>query len=152
MLGETPLGGSPFIPEIQDKLVPPNFRLPILKAYDGGSNPTEHVAAFQAYMALYDTSNALMCRAFPVTLRGPTQMWYNRLRLALIASFDQLAKEFELNFLASVRSKPSVTLLLSVDQKDDEPLSHFVTHFSIEIRGLPDAYPSLIMQVFLMGL
>ncbi|RZR72090.1 hypothetical protein BHM03_00010264 [Ensete ventricosum] len=87
-LGKSSKGRSPFTPKVQDKPIPTNFRLPALESYDGSSDPTKHVVAFRAQMALYDTSDALMCRVFPTTLRGPTRMWYNRLKLATISSFD----------------------------------------------------------------
>nr|XP_009420888.1 PREDICTED: uncharacterized protein LOC104000527 [Musa acuminata subsp. malaccensis] len=79
-------------------------------------------------MALYRTSDALMCRAFPITLRGLARMWYSGLKTRTIASFDQLVKEFELHFMAYARPKPSV------------------------IQGLLDTHPSLLMQAFMIGL
>ena len=54
-------GKSPFTKEVQDKSVPLNFRLLTLETYDGGSDPTEHIFAFQAQLALFGTSDALMC-------------------------------------------------------------------------------------------
>ncbi|RWV95822.1 hypothetical protein GW17_00041511, partial [Ensete ventricosum] len=68
---ESSKGGFPFTPEIQGKPLPATFRLPTLEPYDGSGDPTEYIAAFRAQMALYDTFDALMCRAFLTTLRGP---------------------------------------------------------------------------------
>ncbi|RZR75400.1 hypothetical protein BHM03_00056535 [Ensete ventricosum] len=69
-VGESYKGGSPFTPEIQFKPLPATFRLPTLEPYDGSDDHTEHITTFCAQMALYDTSEALMYRAFPTTLRG----------------------------------------------------------------------------------
>ncbi|RRT31823.1 hypothetical protein B296_00045815 [Ensete ventricosum] len=136
-------GGSPFTPEIQAKLLPATFRFLALEPYDGSGDLTEHIAAFRSQMALYDTSDALMCRAFPTTLRGPARIWYSRLKPTSIPSFDLLEKEFELSFLASARPKSTTASLLGMTQGSDEPLSQFVGWFTSQVQGIPDLHPSL---------
>ncbi|RZS28301.1 hypothetical protein BHM03_00061873, partial [Ensete ventricosum] len=123
---ESSKGGSPFTPEIQDKPLPANFRLPVLELYDDSCDPAEYIVTFHAQMALYDTSDALMCRAFPTTLREPARTWYCRLKPTSISSLDLLAKEFKLNFLASARPKSTVVSPLGLAQGNDESLAQFI--------------------------
>ncbi|RWW65570.1 hypothetical protein BHE74_00027117 [Ensete ventricosum] len=59
-IGESSKGSSPFTPEIQGKPLLASFRLSTLELYDDSDDSTEHIAAFRAQMALYDTSDALM--------------------------------------------------------------------------------------------
>ncbi|RWV77633.1 hypothetical protein GW17_00061512 [Ensete ventricosum] len=151
-VGESSEGGSPFTPKIQAKPLPATFRLPALEPYDGSGDPTEHIATFRAQMALYDTSEALMCRAFLTTLRGSARAGYSRLIPTFIPSFDLLAREFELNFLASARPKPTTASLLRMAQGSDEPLSQFVGRFTSQVQGISDLHPSLAIQAFLTGL
>ncbi|RWW35385.1 hypothetical protein BHE74_00059687, partial [Ensete ventricosum] len=151
-VGESSKSGSPFTPDIQSKPLLATFRLPALEPYDGNDDPMEHIATFRAQIALYDTSEALMCHAFPTTLRGSARTWYSRLKHASIPSFDLLAKEFELNFLVSARPRPTTASLLGMAQGSDEPLSQFVGRFTSQVQGIPDLHPSLAIQAFLTGL
>ncbi|RWW81185.1 hypothetical protein BHE74_00010444 [Ensete ventricosum] len=143
--GESSLCGSPFIQEIQDTPISQHIHLPALEAYDGGSDLTKHVNAFRVQMALYGTLDAIMCRALPTTLRGVAHGWYDRLPLTLIHSFDQLAREFEANFLTSAWPKLTIASLLGMRQKEDEPLGPYLTHFTKKIRAIPDTQPSLVI-------
>ncbi|RRT40719.1 hypothetical protein B296_00037302 [Ensete ventricosum] len=148
-IGESSKGTSPFTLNIQGKPLPATFRLPTLELYDGSSDPTKHITAFCAQMALYDTSDALMRQAFPTTLRGLARTWYSCLKPASISSFDLLAKEFESNFLVSACPKLTTASLLGLVQGSEESLSQFVGRFTSQVQGILDLHPSLAIQTFL---
>ncbi|RWW00009.1 hypothetical protein GW17_00037048, partial [Ensete ventricosum] len=104
------------------------------------------------FMALYGMSDAIICRAFSMTLRGIAQGWYDQLPPSSIHSFDQLAREFEANFFASAWPKPTVASLLRMRQKEDEHLGRYLACFTEEIRVIPDAHPLLVIQAFMIGI
>ncbi|RRT64315.1 hypothetical protein B296_00015063 [Ensete ventricosum] len=98
-VGETTKGRSPFAPEILDKPIPSSFRLPTLEPYDGSTDPTEHVAAQGSNGSLRHLRRADVPHLSHDT-RGPTRIWYSWIKPSSISSFNQFAKEFELNFIA----------------------------------------------------
>ncbi|RWW00177.1 hypothetical protein GW17_00036870 [Ensete ventricosum] len=87
-----------------------------------------------------------------MTLREIAQGWYSRLPPALIRSFDQLAREFDANFLASARLKPTVVSLLGMRRKEDEPLGPYLAYFTKKIRVIPNTHLLLVIQAFFIGI
>jgi hypothetical protein len=51
-------------------------RLPNLPAYDGLTDPDDHVNNFNAILNFRKTSGAIRCRLFPTTLRKGALTWY----------------------------------------------------------------------------
>ncbi|KAL2476710.1 Ribonuclease H [Abeliophyllum distichum] len=49
--------------------LPRDFKQPKMEKYDGSSDPVDHLRSFVDLMRLQATPDAIMCRAFPPTLR-----------------------------------------------------------------------------------
>ncbi|RWV77490.1 hypothetical protein GW17_00061667, partial [Ensete ventricosum] len=125
-------------------VAPPSYQKSNIDLYHNtsGSRCWKHMTEAPTQWSM---SDAIMCRAFPMTLCGITRGWYNRLPPTSIHSFYHLAREFEANFLASVQLKPTIAYLLGMRQKEDEPLGPYLARFTKEIRVIPDAHPSLVI-------
>ncbi|MED6145390.1 hypothetical protein PIB30_024749 [Stylosanthes scabra] len=68
------IGKTPFSPEVVKIRLPRNFDKPTDMKYDGTSDSLEHINAFEARMNLDGVSDAIRCKAFPVTLTGQTMV------------------------------------------------------------------------------
>ena len=58
-----------FTSEIMEQVIPPQFKMPQTKLYDGSSDPLDHLEAFKALMLLHGANDGTLCWAFPSTLR-----------------------------------------------------------------------------------
>ncbi|XP_023911835.1 uncharacterized protein LOC112023464 [Quercus suber] len=47
------------------------FRMPQIESYDGAKDPLDHLETFKTLMHLQGVAEEIMCRAFPMTLKGP---------------------------------------------------------------------------------
>ena len=97
-----------------DKPPPDGFRMPPMDKYDGIGDPINHVLTFDALLLLHNISDAIKCKAFPQTLKGPGQTWYRQLAPNLIDSFDQLSKLFVNQFIGGKTHAKSSASLMSV--------------------------------------
>ncbi|XP_025679075.1 uncharacterized protein [Arachis hypogaea] len=124
------MGTTPFHPSILKVWLSKNFDKPTDMRYEGTKDPHEHLTAFEVRMNLEGVSDAVRCRAFPVTLAGPS------IRCFLARFTTRIAKaKHPINFLG-------------VTQKPREPTRKFLDRFNdkcLEIDGLTDSVTSLCL-------
>ena len=65
---------SPFIPSIANFPLPSKFKVPQLENFDGTKDPFDYLEAFKTIMQLQAVSEEIMCRAFPMGLRGSARV------------------------------------------------------------------------------
>ena len=104
--------------------------MPQIKAYDGKTDPLDHIETYRTWMNVRRASASLKCQAFPLTLTGATRQWYQSLKPGTIGSFEQLKGEFLSRFIGSKTRKKDKTHLLSLKQGNDESLKKYIDRFS----------------------
>ena len=73
--------------------------MPTLDLYDVMCDPYDHIASFKTIMHLQDVPDEIICRAFPTMLKGPSKVWFSKLPLNTITSFQESSKLFINNFV-----------------------------------------------------
>ena len=78
---------SPFIPSIANFPLPSRFKVSLLENFDETKDPFDYLEAFKTIMQLQAVPEEIMCRAFPMGLRGSIRVWFNKLESESIGSF-----------------------------------------------------------------
>ena len=113
---------SPFTTKVLNRPLSPKFRLPQSESYDGSKDPSNHIESFKTLMPLQMTPDKVMCRAFPMTLKGATKVWFNKIPPRTITNFEQLSKGFVHHFIGGQRRKKPTGHLLNIQQVEGESL------------------------------
>ena len=95
---------SPFTASINGHPLPPKFKMPSLDSYDGTCDPFDHIATFKTTMHLQGIPDEIMCRASPTILKGPTRVWFSKIPLNTVSSFEDLSKLFVNNFIGGANA------------------------------------------------
>jgi len=72
-----------------------------LERYTGETDPEEHLKVYITHVALYTSHDAVFCKVFPTTLKGPILEWSKTLPPYSINSFDTLSHMFTTHFANS---------------------------------------------------
>ncbi|KAK3012465.1 hypothetical protein RJ639_007976 [Escallonia herrerae] len=130
----------PLSKAIKKTKLPPNFRMPQCDLYDGTGDPGEHV------------SDAVMCRAFPTTLRKAAHAWFKSLQPRSIYSFGQLSDLFQKHFVSSRSRIKNSASLLNIVQEKNESLACFLGRFNAATLEIDNLDESVKYTAFLRGL
>ena len=82
---------SPFIVPVNSFPLPSKFRMSQIDSYDRVRDPLDHLETFKTLMHFQEVVDAIMCRAFPTTLKGAVRIWFSRLTPNSINTFKELS-------------------------------------------------------------
>ncbi|GJT09335.1 reverse transcriptase domain-containing protein [Tanacetum coccineum] len=70
------------------------------------------------------THDVVMLRVFPITLKGPTLRWINRLSAGLVTTWDLLEKAFIRQYCPPFKTAKKLEIICNFKQEMDETLYH----------------------------
>ncbi|XP_013668632.2 uncharacterized protein LOC106372920 [Brassica napus] len=147
---------TPFTDEITLIEMPRKFSFPCIKAYNGTTNPDDHVAQYRHRMLVValpkGSREATMCKGFDSTLTGPALQWYNNLPSRSIASFAVLSDKFVEQFASSKDLEKTSDSLNEILQHRAEPLRGYIAHFNQEKVAIPECSIPTDISAFKRGL
>ncbi|KAL2466564.1 Ribonuclease H [Abeliophyllum distichum] len=98
---------SPFTEDILAKPLPEKLKMPQLTSYENGNDPIGHLDRYTSWMELQGASDAIMCRAFPLTFGNRAMRWFKKLPQHSIGSWNDLSGQLISTFMgARTRSTP----------------------------------------------
>ncbi|KAK3031635.1 hypothetical protein RJ639_037383 [Escallonia herrerae] len=112
----------------------------------------EHVYQFETNMLLLQFSDAVMCRAFPTTLRKAAHAWFKFLQPRSVHSFAQLSDLFQKHFVSSRSRRKNSASLLNIVQEKNESLACFLGRFNAATLEIDNLDESVKYTAFLRGL
>ncbi|XP_033145294.1 uncharacterized protein LOC117133376 [Brassica rapa] len=132
---------TPFTDEIKLIEMPRNFSFPSIKAYNGTTDPNDHVAQFRQRMLAValpkGSREATMCKGFGSTLTGPALQLYINLPSRSIASFAVLSDKFMEQFSNSGDLEKTSDSLYEILHHRAEPLRGYIARFNQEKVAIP---------------
>lgn len=96
--------------------------------------------------------DAIKCRTFASTLKGPARAWYGTLKDGSISSFQQLSDLFAANFVSSRRHKKSTAVLMNLRQEKGESLRDYLRPFNREALEIPNLPQNVAITALTCGL
>ena len=147
---------TPFMDEVTLIEMPRKFSFPSIKAYDGTTDPDDHVAQYRQRMLAValpkGSRKATMCKEFGSTLTGPALQWYINLPSRSIASFAVLSDKFVEQFASSRDLEKTTDSLYEILQHRAEPLRCYLARFNQEKVAIPECRIPTAISAFKRGL
>ena len=143
---------SPFTAFVNSFPLPHKFHMPQINSYDGVKDPLDHLETFKTLMHLQGIANKIICKAFPMTLKGAARIWFSRLMPNSISTLKELNAQFTTHFIGGHRYKKSTTFLMKIKQLEDETLRSYISHFNKEALSIDEADNKILVAAFTNGL
>ena len=103
-------------------------------------------------MHLQEVPNEIMCKAFPITLKGLVRVWFSKLAPNIISTFKELSGHFVTHFIGGQRYNRSSARLLNIKQWEDKSLRSYMTRFNKKALLIDKIDDKVLVTAFTNGL
>ncbi|XP_057444410.1 uncharacterized protein LOC130736615 [Lotus japonicus] len=141
------VGTKPFSAAVREVTVPDGMVSLALEAYDGQTDPKNHLSRFSVKMANYVVSDAVKYRMLPLTFRGAAKEWFTNLPPGSIAKFRDFSSKFLDHFSAR-----TIEDLFGIRQEERETLKQYVKRYSAISARFEELQPRACVFAFKGGL
>ena len=139
---------SPFTIRVLEYPLPPKFCLPQLESFNDLRDPLNHITTFKMTLSLQQTTDEILCRSFPTTLKGATRVWFSKLTRLSIDDFKQLCNSFVRHFVGGQCQKRPADHLLIIWQGEGESLRSYVKRFNREVLEVDEVDNKVQLTTF----
>ena len=113
------IGESPFTRRLEDERKQRHLKHPSLDAYNGESDPEDHLNQFDQLSKFYEYNDLTSCRFFATSLKGNAQRWFNRLPARTIDTWVDFKKTFLAKFGTNKHHEIHTIYLESIGDRED---------------------------------
>lgn len=143
---------SPFTSQIVNAEPPRKFTMPKYPVFDGKSDPTHHVRAYDQAMTLWENNEALLCRCFASSRGKTTLKWYYQLLPGSIDSYRNLTEQCCTRFIASSQPPKGLAEVMALRQKHRESLRDYSKRYWDLYNEIEGDWPQVAIASFWHGL
>ena len=112
----------------------------------------DHLNTYKNQMEQHRYQDPVRCRAFAITLNGPTLAWFNRLPPSSISPFRELSIAFVTHFIGARTYRKPRYHLLTIKQSPQENLKSYVQRFNPESLRVDIPDDKFATTTFIIGL
>nr|CAN81438.1 hypothetical protein VITISV_014972 [Vitis vinifera] len=127
---------TPFSSHIIDYEPPREFIVPKFSAYDGSSDPFNHIMHYRQLMTLEIGNDMLLCKVFPANLQDQALSWFHRLPINSVDNFRDLSEAFVGHTLQNIK------------MQENESLREFVKRFGQVVLQVESYNIDAVLQIF----
>ncbi|KAK2393494.1 hypothetical protein QL285_055433 [Trifolium repens] len=135
-----------------DARVPENFKTPHLPAFDGKTDPSEHLMAVGTQTAIIGAADHLKCKLLSGTLKEAALRWYMNLPKNSIESWTDFQRKFIQQFSGSKHIKVTATSLFTIHQNPAETLREYLARFCEATIKISNPNQEMFVAAFHNGL
>ena len=97
-----------------------------MAAYEGNTNPLDHLDSFNDQMDLLQVTLLARCRCFVVTLSRTTKKWIRQIEPETITSWGQLSAMFIRQFQGARKYATPLSRFTSIKQGPNKTLKAYI--------------------------